>query len=119
MPDDGTIKIYNNVYDLVTFVAKVENIKVFNHNIVYTLVDNTGQIDATSYCEPDCEPDSVAERIRMDEYIRCYGSIYLLDGGKNILIFKIEPILSIREMELHISETAMAFHLAKTDSGCN
>lgn len=110
-PDSG-VKLYDLNIGIVTLVALVRSIDHSSTKISYTLEDHTGQIEGHLWID-DSDTLQVPP-IVVNTYNRVYGSVRSRGpSDKSIMIFKVEPISSINELNTFLLEVLNARYLAE------
>lgn len=98
-------------YKMITAVALVRNIDHSSTKITYTLEDVTGRINAHLWVEEGDTPQTSG--IMINTYARVIGAVRQQNDTKSILIYKIQPVKGINEVNTHYLEVVNARYQAE------
>ncbi|CRK86968.1 CLUMA_CG000783, isoform A [Clunio marinus] len=99
-------KMWGLEYKMITLVALVRNIEHASTKITYSLEDFTGSINAHLWVEEGDAPSSAA--IMLGTYARIVGSVRQQGDMKSIIIYKIQPVKGVNEVNTHYFEAINA-----------
>lgn len=98
-------------YKMITTVALVRSIDHSSTKITYTLEDVTGRINAHLWVEEGDTPQTAG--IMINTYARVIGAVRQQNDTKSVLIYKIQPVKSINEVNTHYLEVVNARYQAE------
>jgi len=104
-------KFWGFEYKMVTIVAVVRNIEHSSTKITYLLEDRTGKIIAHLWVAQEDAPES--SNIMLDTYVRVTGGIRHQGETRSIMIYNIQPVKSVNEVNTHMVEVVNARYQAE------
>lgn len=109
-PED-IINLYGFDYKMVTIVAVVRNIDISSTKYTYELEDLTGKMSAHLWVEE--EEKTNIPNIMLNSYVRVVGAVRSQNQTKSIMLFKIQPVHGINEVNTHYLEVINARYMAE------
>lgn len=106
-----TFQMFGMTFGMVSIVGIVRNIEHSSTKITVTIEDHSGQIDAHLWLE-DGDVGNMPSLL-LNTYARVFGSIRNQGGTKTLMIFKIEPLASIKELTTHLLEVLNSRYMAE------
>jgi replication factor A2 len=98
-------------YKMITTVAIVRNIDHSSTKVTYNLEDRTGTINAHLWVEEGDAP--MGANMMLNTYARVIGAIRHTGDAKSIMIYKIQPVKGINEVNTHFIEVVNARYQAE------
>lgn len=108
-PED-LMNMFGMEYKMVTIVGIVRNITHSSTKITYDLEDLTGTIAAHFWIE---ENEPKHQNIMINSYVRVVGAVRAHLEVKSIMLFKIQPVSGINEVNTHYLEVINARYVAE------
>jgi replication factor A2 len=99
---DEVIEMWGFTYKMLKLVTIVRKIEHSSTKITYTLEDITGTINGHLWIEEGEAPSSSSTM--EGTYARVVGSIRHQGDSKNLMIFNIQPVKSLNEVNTHYLE---------------
>ncbi|CAG9561961.1 unnamed protein product [Danaus chrysippus] len=100
--DEG-VKIWGTEIQIVSIVARVQNIREQSTKITYTIQDITGRMKAVLWLEQESmdENDQSTPKVNVNDYIQIYGNVKTNKGRKVLMAFKIMPVTDVNAITFH------------------
>jgi len=99
--EDG-IKIEGREIGMVSVVGEVKSVEQTATKTVYTLKDNSGEIEAIHWTDADAGDSGISgSAVSEGMQGRIIGSMRSQQGKKHIMVFKILPVDSKEELDSH------------------
>ena len=108
-PEEG-IKLFDQDYMMIKFVAIVRKMEHTSTKITYTLEDNTGQIDGHLWLE---ESDDTTPEVCLNQYVRIFGSMRNQGGVRSVMLYSIDMVHSPNEVTTHMLEVLNARYMGE------
>lgn len=96
---------------MISTVAIVRNINHTSTKISYDLEDMTGTISAHLWIEDNEAP--TISGVNINTYVRVVGSVRQQGDEKLLLVYKIQPVEGINEVNTHFLEVVNARYMAE------
>jgi len=107
MSSEECLKIEGREVGMVDIVGEVKNVDQSATKTIYTISDNTGEIEAVHWTDADSS-DMSSTAVTEGMKGRVIGSVRSQSGKKHIMVYRISPLESIEEEKSHQLECLYA-----------
>ncbi|XP_075214166.1 replication protein A 32 kDa subunit-like isoform X2 [Lycorma delicatula] len=83
---------------VVCIVGIVRNVNELEKKIVYSVEDNTGEIEVIQWLNED---EGAGEKVFKDKYYKVFGKMGMQNDKKVILTFSIKPVTDLKIITVH------------------
>ncbi|KAG5672007.1 hypothetical protein PVAND_002170 [Polypedilum vanderplanki] len=112
--DIEAVSLFGQDHKMVNLVAVVKNIEHSSTKISYELEDFTGRITANLWIDEDVPRN---QNIMINSYVRVIGGVRCQNSAKSIMVYKIDPVGGINEINTHYIEVVNARYAAEENAG--